>query len=218
MCIKVLLVDDHQMMRDGLRSVLEKQAQVRVVGEAGNGREALELFRTLRPDVIVMDIGMPQLNGIEATRRIMTENPRAKVIALSTHADKRYVLEMLEAGARGYVLKEAASSELLRALNAVTHNKNFLSPEITGVVMDGCMGRGDGRNTRTAYSTLTTREREVLQLLAEGKTSTGIAAALHISSQTVETHRRNLMRKLDLHNVAELTKYAIKEGITGLED
>ncbi len=217
MTTRVLLVDDHQMMRDGLRSVLENEAEVDVVGEAGNGRDALELFIRLHPDVVVMDIGMPELNGIEATRRILAENPRAKVIALSTHSDKRYVLEMLEAGAKGYVLKEAASHELLRALHAVMAGKNFLSPDITGAVVEGMMNRDDPRPASTAYSALTTREREILQLLAEGKTSGGIAQALHISAQTVETHRRNIMRKLDLHNVAELTRYAIKEGLTGLE-
>ena len=216
MSIKVLLADDHQMMRDGLRAIIEQVANVEIIGEAADGREAVILSGQLGPDIIVMDISMPGLNGIEATRRITTEYPDVKVIALSMHSDKRYALEMLDAGASGYVLKGAASEELVRALEAVTDGKSFLSPEITGIVMGNYVRRNlpGGRSPTTS---LGPREREVLQLLSEGKTSTLIADSLHISSKTVDTHRRNIMHKLDIHSIAGLTRYAIREGLTSLE-
>ena len=216
MSIKVLLADDHQMMRDGLRAIFEQVPCVEIIGEAADGREAVILSGQLGPDVIVMDISMPGLNGIEATRRITTEYPDIKVIALSMHSDKRYALEMLDAGASGYVLKGAASEELVRALEAVTDGKSYLSPEITGIVMGSYVRRNlpAGRSPTTS---LGPREREVLQLLSEGKTSTQIADSLHISSKTVDTHRRNIMQKLDIHSIAGLTRYAIREGLTSLD-
>lgn len=213
---RVLLVDDHAVLREGLRSILESRESAEVVGEAGNGRDAVEMARTLRPDVVVMDVGMRDLNGIEATRQIVAEDPGVGVIALSTHADRRYVLAMLEAGAAAYVLKTSAFDDLKRALAAVTAGKRYLSPDITGIVIEAGLAP-DGSELPTG-SVLGAREREVLQLLAEGRTSKEIAGSLHISTHTVETHRRNIMHKLGLRSVAELTKYAVREGLTSLED
>jgi DNA-binding NarL/FixJ family response regulator len=215
--IRVLLADDHSVLREGLRSILESRTNVEVVGEAENGRVAVELARTLSPDVVVMDIGMRDLNGIEATRQIRDENADVGVIALSTHSDRRYVLAMLQAGAAGYVLKASAFDDLQRALDAVSAGKRYLSPEITGVVIDAGIGPATGSDA-PGHGPLGAREREVLQLLAEGHTSGEIAHRLHISTHTVDTHRRNIMQKLDLHSVAELTKYAVREGLTSLED
>lgn len=216
MSIRVLLVDDHRMMREGLRAVLARDPAIEVVAEAENGRMALEVVRSLSPDIVVMDIAMADLNGIDATRQIVARYPEVKVIALSVYADQRYVLAMLQAGAWGYVVKAAAGEELLRAIRAVAKNQKYISPEITGTLIDGSLGR-----TRVPEEPsgplLGAREREVLQLLAEGKTSAEIAAALHISLSTVEAHRRNIMKKLDLHSIAELTKYAIRAGLTSLE-
>ncbi|MCC6407544.1 MAG: response regulator transcription factor [Planctomycetes bacterium] len=216
MNIRVLLVDDHKMMREGLRALLVGVPDIEVVGEAPDGRVAMDLVRTLSPDVVVMDVGMPELNGVEATRRIRNEFPRVKVIALSTHTDKRYVHHMLEAGACGYLLKISAHDELLRAVRAAGLGRTYLSPEIAGFVVD----RSTTAHTASevsAYSTLGAREREVLQLVAEGKTSAETAKQMHISIKTVETHRRNIVQKLGLHGTAELTKYAIREGLTSLE-
>lgn len=216
MSIRVLLVDDHKMMRDGLRLLLGAVADMEVVGEACDGRTALDLVRTLSPDVVVMDVGMPELNGVEATRRIHNEYKRTKVIALSTHTDKRYVHHMLEAGACGYVLKIAAHDELVRAVRAASQGRTYLSPEITGMVIERST-QPHGTSPVSAFSTLGAREREVLQLVAEGKTSGETAHEMHISIKTVETHRRNIVQKLGLHGTAELTKYAIREGLTSLE-
>lgn len=216
MSIRVLLVDDHKMMREGLRSLLGGEPDIEVVGEASDGRMALDLVRTLHPDVVVMDIGMPELSGVDATRRIHTEFERVKVIALSTHTDKRYVHHMLEAGACGYVLKIAAHDELLRAVRAASLGRTYLSPEIAGSVVERSTHKAPPGEP-SAYSSLGPREREVLQLVAEGKTSGETAKAMHISIKTVETHRRNITQKLGLHGTAELTKYAIREGLTSLE-
>ncbi len=216
MIIRVLLVDDHQMMRDGLRGLLVGEPDIEVVGEASDGRIALDLVRTLSPDVVVMDIGMPDMNGVEATRRIHNEYERVKVVALSTHTDKRYVHHMLEAGACGYVLKIAAHDELLRAVRAASVGKTYLSPEIAGLVVERSTGTNPGKEV-SAYSTLGAREREVLQLVAEGKTSGETAKQMHISIKTVETHRRNIVQKLGLRGTAELTKYAVREGLTSLD-
>jgi len=216
MSIRILLVDDHQMMRDGLRSILDLEDALDVVGEAGNGYEAIELAEKLRPDVVVMDIGMKDLNGIEATRQIKAELPEAQVIALSTYSDESYVLGMLDAGASGYVLKDAAVAEMCRAIHAVAAGQHFLSPEIAGSVVTSHL-RGPSQDRASAASILAPRERQILQLLAEGHTSSEIARRLHIATTTVDSHRRNIMKKLDLHSVAELTKYAIREGLTSLE-
>jgi two-component system NarL family response regulator len=216
MSIRILLVDDHQMMRDGLRSILDLEDDLDVVGEAGNGYQALELAETLRPDVVVMDIGMKDLNGIEATRQIKSQDPEAKVIALSTYSDESYVLGMLEAGASGYVLKDAAVEEMCRAIRAAVAGQHFLSPEIAGSVVASHL-RGPSQDRASAATSLAPRERQILQLLAEGHTSSEIARQLHIATTTVDSHRRNIMKKLDLHSVAELTKYAIREGLTSVE-
>jgi len=216
MTVRVLLVDDHKMMRDGLRALLSAVSDFEVVGDASDGRSALDLVRTLSPDVVVMDIGMPELNGVEATRRIRTEYEQVRVIALSTHTDKRYVHHILEAGACGYVLKISAHDELVRAVRAASVGRTYLSPEIAGLVVE----RSTVAHTAdevTAFSTLGSREREVLQLVAEGKTSGETAKQMHISVKTVETHRRNIAQKLGLHGTAELTKYAVREGLTSLD-
>ena len=216
MSIRILLVDDHQIMRDGLRAILTTEESFQIVGEAENGREAATLARTLVPDVIIMDIGMPDLNGVEATRQIKAEQPEVKVIALSMYADRGYVLGILEAGASGYVLKTGAYDELHRAFKAVIRGKTYLSPDVTQMVVDAQV-RGAPQGASSGQTTLGAREREIVQLLAEGHTSPDIARRMHISTRTVETHRRNIMKKLDLHSVAELTKYAIREGLTSLE-
>lgn len=215
MTIRVIIADDHAMMRGGLRSILEDENDLEVIGEAADGREALSLSREMAPHVVVMDIAMPNLNGIEATRQLRREVPEAKVVALSMHSDKRYVMRMLEAGACAYVMKNAACDELVHAIRVAHSGKSYLSPEITEIVVDNSVRR-QSDDVVPMEKTLGAREREVLQLLAEGHTSATIAKNLHISPRTVEAHRRNIMKKLDLHSVAELTKYAIREGLTSL--
>jgi two-component system response regulator NreC len=210
--MKILLVDDHKMMRDGLRAVLEK-AGLRVIGEAASGREAITLARALRPRVVVMDISMPDLNGIDATRQLLGVLPEIKIIGLSMNSDRRYVVAMFKAGAVGYLLKNSASDELIQAVHAVTSDLTYVSPSIASVVVDTFI---DGERL-SPQPALSPREREVLQVLAEGKSSKEIAHHLHVAVTTVETHRRQIMDKLKLHTIAELTKYAIREGLTSLE-
>ena len=209
--IRVLLVDDHELMRQGLRSILERERDVEVVGEAESGRAAVELARTLEPDVVVMDVAMKDSNGIEATRQLRSALPNLKVIALSSHSDSRYVTAMLDAGASGYVLKANAYDDLRRAIDAARRGKTYLCADVTESVVTASL-RGE-----TGASPLTPREREVLQLLAEGLSSPEIGRRLFVATSTVETHRRNVMRKLGKHSVADLTKYAIREGLTSLE-
>lgn len=213
MSIRVILADDHQIVREGLRLILGQIPEVEVVSEADTGRTAVELAKQLSPDVVVMDIGMPDLNGMEATRQILAHNPKVKVIGLSTYSDKRYVRGMLEAGAYAYVVKVAAGEELIRAIRAANRNKKYLSPDIIDTVVDGYLSKMS-QSYESAGPILGAREREVLQLVAEGKSSGEIAAHLHISTRTVEAHRQNIMKKLGLHSVAELTKYAVHEGLT----
>jgi two-component system NarL family response regulator len=213
--VRILLVDDHQLMREGLRSILEKDSDFSVVGEAGGGREAVRLAEKLRPDVVVMDVAMSDLNGIEATRQIKAALPKTSIVALSSHLDRRYVKAMLDAGAAGYVLKSNAYDELKSSVEAASRGLKYLCAEVTAQIVDSALQHG---SSGSVYEILGAREREVLQLLAEGLTSSQIAERLHISTSTVETHRRNIMKKLDVHNVAELTKYAIREGLTPLEE
>ena len=216
MTIRVLIADDHTIMRAGLRSLLEKEDQIEVVAEAENGRRAVQLAVEHEPDVVVMDVSMPDLNGIEATSQVLESLPEAKVIALSMHTDKRFVMGMLRAGASGYLLKDCASQELANAIVSVASNKKYLSPDIAGVVIEDSL-YGSQQEGETVSSLLSAREREVLQLIAEGWSTKQIAAHLYVSGKTVETHRRQIMKKLDLHNIADLTKYAIREGLTSVE-
>ncbi len=216
MTVRLLLVDDHELMRQGLRSILEGDEQVEVVGEAASGRDAVALARSLAPDVVVMDVAMKDLNGIEATRQIRAECPKVKVIALSSHSDSRYVSAILEAGACGYVLKANAYDDLRRALDAALRGKSYLCPDVTQAVV-GASLRGAARPNVVTVVLLSPKEREVLQLLAEGLTSPQIGKRLFVATSTVDTHRRNLMKKLGIHSVADLTKYAIREGLTPLE-
>jgi DNA-binding NarL/FixJ family response regulator len=213
--LRILLADDHKIVRDGLRNLLEKDPEIVVVGEAEDGREALQLARKLAPDVVVMDIAMPDLNGIEATRQILAEMPKVKIVALSMHSDKRYVSEMLKAGAAGYLLKDCAFEELSTAIRTIARGKIYLSPGIAGVVLEDYIRTGSAA-AGTAFSLLSDREREVLQLMAEGRTTKEVAAQLHVSVKTIETHRTHIMAKLDIHSIAALTKYAIREGLTSL--
>ena len=213
----ILLVDDHLMLREGLRVLLEQQTNFEIVAEAADGRSAIKLAIEHEPDIVVMDVGMPDMNGIEATKELMDRAPKVKVIGLSVHGDKRYVVEMLRAGAVGYLLKNCATDELVRAIEAVMQGQSFLSPGITGVLLEQAIGRGQVSTHASVSSMLTPREREVLQFLSEGLTSRQIANELNLAVRTVETHRRDIMRKLDIHSVAQLTKYAIREGLTTLD-
>jgi DNA-binding NarL/FixJ family response regulator len=202
------------MIREGLRAVLEREASCVVVGETGSGREAVKLTRTLQPDVIVMDVAMNDMNGIEATRQIRSEMESARIVALSSHADRRYVRAILEAGASGYVLKANAYDDLWRAVQAASKGRKYLCSEVTGGVIENALDQHTGGSV---YEILAPREREVLQLVAEGQTASETANRLGIATSTVETHRRNIMKKLDLHSVADLTKYAVREGLATLE-
>ncbi|MBU0513743.1 MAG: response regulator transcription factor [Proteobacteria bacterium] len=217
MSVRIVIVDDHQIVRDGLRSVMEKEGDLHVVAEADNGRDGVRVCRELGPDVVIMDITMPDLNGIEAARKIGADCPDTRVIALSMHSDKRYVTRMLEAGAAGYLLKESAIDEVVRAVRAVAAGQSYLSPPVADIVIADFRVK-PRRRGEAEGSVLTDREREVLQLLAEGRTSKEIAGALDVSPKTVEAHRRQIMDKLDIHSVAGLTKYAIRDGLTSVDD
>jgi DNA-binding NarL/FixJ family response regulator len=216
MSIKVLLVDDHAIIREGLRSLLEKQPDMEVIADTDDGRKAIELVRELLPNIVIIDISMPGLNGIEATRQITAEFPQIKVIALSIHSKRRFVADMLSAGATGYILKECLFDELVQAIKAVAAGGRYLSSRITDVVVSDYVKRLSAA-ADSPFEALTTREREVLQLVAEGKSTKQIALELHVSTKTIEANRRQIMEKLNIHSVAELTKYAVREGLTTLE-
>ena len=216
MSLRILLADDHKIMREGLRTLLEKQPDMEVIAEAENGRMTVQLSRKFRPDVVLMDIIMPGLNGIEATRQIVAELPDIKVIALSMHSDSKFVSEMLSAGASGYLLKDSAFEELGKALRTVVNNQTYLSPKIADLVGKDYPPENSTRGS-PALPVLTNREREVLTLLAEGKTTKQIASCLYVSVKTIETHRKKIIDKLGFNSIAELTKYAIREGLTSLD-
>jgi two-component system NarL family response regulator len=212
MSIRVLLVDDHKILRDALRAVLEQEEDMAVAGEASNGLDALKLIKEVRPDVVVMDIGMPDMGGIRTTLAMQDECPEVKVLALSTFFDRRIVLQMLGAGASGYIVKSAGSDELLRGIRSVYRGSTYLCPDVSKIVVDRV--RGNSEFEKKNAGQLGRREIDVLKLLAEGLTSPEIGQRLHIATSTVEVHRRNIMRKLELHSIAELTKYAIRQGLT----
>ncbi|NIA06719.1 MAG: response regulator [Actinobacteria bacterium] len=216
MAIRIMLADDHRLFRAGLRALIEKQTDIEVVAEADNGRLAVELAKRLRPEVVVMDISMPDLNGIEATRQIISGLDGTKVLSLSMHSDSRFVEGMLKAGASGYLLKDCAHEEFIRAIRAVAAGQTYLSPAVTDKIVKDYVQQA-GTETDSIHKILTPREREVLQLVAEGLGSKQIAAQLGVSVKTVETHRHQIMERLNMHSVAELTKFAVREGLTSLE-
>jgi two-component system response regulator NreC len=211
--LRILLADDHIVMRTGLRALLERQPNLEVVGESENGRETVVLAASLRPDVVVMDVGMPVLNGIEATQTIVTQCPTIAVVILSMHADESYVMRALKAGARGYLLKDSAAEDLIGAIQAMAQGKSFFSPKVSRILAEDYVRVLKQKGTSDTYDLLTSREREILQLLAEGKSNKEVATALNISPYTVETHRSHILQKLNLHNSAELVLYAVRKGI-----
>jgi two-component system response regulator NreC len=213
MSIKVLLADDHAIVRHGLTRSIQQEEDMEVVGQVGTGLAALEKTRELMPNVVLMDISMPDMNGMEATRLILRESPQMKVIALSMHSAKRYVREMFRAGASGYLLKDCEFDELVGAIRKVSEGQTYVSPSVSEVVVEDYV-HGSAKEDADAFFVLTQREREVLQLMAEGNSTKQIAARLFISPKTVEAHRLRIMHKLDIDNVAQLTKYAIQEGLT----
>jgi DNA-binding NarL/FixJ family response regulator len=206
--IRILLADDHAVVRQGFKMILDAQPDMEIVGEAGNGREAVDLAEQLRPDVVVMDVAMPELNGIEATRRLASSVPHARVVALSMHKDSVYVREILRAGARGYLLKDSGAADLVAAIHAVASGESYLSPAVSNAVLDDYR-----RHATNPIDLLTSREREVLQLLAEGKTNKEIAGVLNLSVYTVEAHRGRIMEKLNLHSIGELVLFAVRNGL-----
>ena len=211
--LKILLADDHVVMRTGLRALLERQPNLEVVGESENGREAIELVASLKPDVVVMDVGMPVLNGIEATKTIVTQHPTTAVVILSMYVDESYIMRALKAGARGYLLKDSAPADLIGAIQAVSQNRSFFSPKVSRILAEDYVRVLKQKGAVDSYDLLTSREREILQLLAEGKANKEVAAALNISPYTVETHRSHILEKLNLHNPAELILYAVRKGL-----
>jgi len=217
--IRILIADDHKIVLDGLKALIEAQPDMIIVAQATNGREAVKLARKEKPDMVIIDVAMPDLNGLEAMRQILSDNSRTKVIALSMHSDRRYVTGMLSAGASGYILKHCAFEELAHAIHTVLRNQVYLSPAIAGIVVQELAEprTARGRKHASPFSSLTSREREVLQLIAEGHSAREIAQRLNLSVKTVETHRRQMMDKLGLRSVAELTKFAIREGLTSLD-
>ncbi len=213
---RILLADDHKIMRDGLKSLLQKLPGITVVGEAENGRMTVAMVQDREVDLVIMDVAMPDLNGIDATRQVRSIAPRVKVLALSMHSDKRYVGEMFRAGASAYLLKDCAFEELAQAIEVVLAGRSYISPQIAGSIVREFVSH-PAADERSPYEVLTPREREVLQLLAEGKSVKQIASSLNISGKTVETHRHQIMSKLNVASLAELVKYAVREGLTSLD-
>ena len=211
--LRILLADDHTVVRSGLRALLERQNNFEIVGEAQNGRETVSLCASLQPDVVVMDVGMPLLNGIEATKALLKQSPSTGVVMLSMHSDESYVMRSLQAGARAYLLKDSAPSDLLSAIEAVSHGKSFFSSAIRHLLAEDYVRVLRQKGAVDSYELLTMREREILQLLAEGKTNKEVASSLNISLYTVETHRSNILEKLGIHSPAELILYAVRKGI-----
>ena len=211
--IRILLADDHHILREGLRSLLERQPGMSVVAEAGDGRETVQLADEHDPDLILMDIGMPNLNGIEATRRILEKHSNMGVVILSMHYDESYVIRSLKAGARGYLLKDSTKADLLGAIRAVVQGRSFFSPKISRILKEDYMQALANKGADNNYELLTDREREILQRIAEGKTNKEIAAALNVSPYTVDTHRTHILQKLNLHSVPEVILYAVRKGI-----
>ncbi|HEX8814146.1 MAG TPA: response regulator transcription factor [Terriglobales bacterium] len=211
--LRILLADDHQLMRSGLRRLIEQQSDLMVTGEASDGRSAVSLAKSLKPDVVVMDIGMANLNGIEAAFQINHEQPEIALVMLSMHSDESYVLRALKAGARGYLLKDSADSDLINAIHVVADGKSFFSPAVSRILLDDYMRKLKRAGAEDSYDLLTPREREILQLLAEGKSNKDVANLLNISLHTAESHRANIMEKLNLKGTPELILYAVRKGI-----
>jgi DNA-binding NarL/FixJ family response regulator len=216
MGIQILLVDDHEIVRYGLRCLIEEQPDMEVVGEAENGLMAIDLARKLKPNVVIMDISMPDMNGFEATRRIRKEIPETKIIVLSMHHKRQFVIDMLKAGVSGYILKTRVHDDLIRAIKAAVAEEVYLSSRITGIVANDYVSNLPASD-QSPFAVLTSREREVLQLISEGKSTKECALRLYVSVKTIESTRRQIMHKLNIHNIADLTKYAINEGITSLD-
>jgi two-component system, NarL family, response regulator NreC len=211
--IRILLADDHSILREGLRMLLDRQDEFAVVGDASNGREAVEMAEKHDPDVVIMDLAMPGLNGIEATRRIIARSPRTAVVILSMHSDESYILRSLKAGARGYLLKDSLKADLIDAVRAAVRGKSFFSPKVSQVLKEEYVNELEARGAEDTWELLTDREREILQLVAEGKTNKEIAAVLNISIYTIDTHRSHILQKLNLHSAPELILYAVRKGI-----
>ena len=210
---RILLADDHAVMRAGLRLLLGQQADFEVIGEAGDGRQAVALAAELRPDVVVIDVAMPNLNGIEATRQMTSADDGPEVVILSMHSDESYVMRALKSGAKAYILKDSAEADLIRAVRSVREGKSFFSPAVSRMLLEDYVRQMRQRGSEDSYDLLTGREREVLQLIAEGKANKDIARLLNLSLHTVETHRTNILQKLNLHSVPELILYAVRKGI-----
>ncbi|MBI3895813.1 MAG: response regulator transcription factor [Acidobacteria bacterium] len=211
--IRILLADDHQIVRQGLRRILEENPDMEVVGEASDGRQAVQMALETKPQVVVMDLSMPQLSGIEAVRQLSKRLPSTKVLVLSMYSDESYVVQVLEAGATGYLLKDSADTDLTQAVLAVHSGKSFFSPRVSRILLDEYVRQLQEKGVTDRYELLTEREREILQLIAEGKTSREIAELLNISASTVDTHRAHIMEKLDLHNPYEVVLYAVRKGL-----